>query len=996
MLDVLESVGEWRGFVSGLASLEIVTEPGVLRLRHELGETGGFVVAQGTLACQLSARYSLAFQLRYQGDPCTLEVKFVSPDGKDVWRATQALLGQDSRAVTLSGHEFEYAWGERGAGRPSAIGRLEFAIVASHRSVGRLEIELPQLVSLPAVDPLYVSGGRQSGDTVLPLDDGSAAGLDRIGWCPAAPGDWLQVDMGYDEVLSGVHLRFADSPHDADVTVECRASSEDEWSQATRLTNVTAHTLWIPVRPLTARWLRLLWSGGAPAPTVTGFTAVTLEQARTPNDFVSLVAHALPRGHRPATFLGEQVWWTCVSAPDAGRQALLSEHGAIEFGFASPTLEPSWSDSLAWHGWQDARSVCALENGLPLPTVNLHWPDRHLRVLPQWVSALQGVQVRYEWINDTASPLEFEFLLSLLPFQISPPSQQHGVVGGRAPVHSLHRDGAGMIVNGQYRLTLSTPPAACRIATGVQSDPRFSLQRGPEHVVDDDTGNASAVWVWTVFLAPGASWHVDVMVSELGHPSVSSLTWPGHAQYRAATGTSWRQALAAVNVELPASRQEMIECWRLCVAHILGNRQGAMINPGPRRYARSWIRDAATMGEALLKADRLAEVMAFVEAYAPLVGSDGYVPCCIDLDGTADPLVEHDSHGQWIALVAQVYRYTGDMAFLQRHADRTYRVADYIMALRRQRLGDAWCNGARQAACGLIPESVSHEGYLAQPVHSYWDDLWCLRGLLDAAWLASALGDAGRHGRYAAEASDFKAAIYRSIETVQRVRGIDYVPGSVEWADLDPSASACGPAQLGFLDVYPGDSMHRTMTLFMAHWRERVVNGRALTKYSAYDIRVVRALVNLDRREEAHELLEFLLADRRPLAWHQWPEISWPDPASAGHVGDLPHTWISAEYVLAIRSCLIEETEEGLILVRGVPLRWLEEGPVTVRSLPTRYGPVGYRLWIDEARLAFCWLTRPRDPVWVVLRLPHGDEQPAPHDHVQYFPLQGIGHKVIP
>ena len=41
---------------------------------------------------------------------------------------------------------------------------------------------------------------------------------------------------------------------------------------------------------------------------------------------------------------------------------------------------------------------------------------------------------------------------------------------------------------------------------------------------------------------------------------------------------------------------------------------------------------------------------------------------------------------------------------------------------------------------GLLPISVSHEGYLAQPVHSYWDDFWALRGLRDAAYLARACG----------------------------------------------------------------------------------------------------------------------------------------------------------------------------------------------------------------------------------------------------------------
>ena len=41
---------------------------------------------------------------------------------------------------------------------------------------------------------------------------------------------------------------------------------------------------------------------------------------------------------------------------------------------------------------------------------------------------------------------------------------------------------------------------------------------------------------------------------------------------------------------------------------------------------------------------------------------------------------------------------------------------------------------------GLLPPSISHEGYSARPAYSYWDDFWALTGLKDAAWLARQLG----------------------------------------------------------------------------------------------------------------------------------------------------------------------------------------------------------------------------------------------------------------
>ena len=71
----------------------------------------------------------------------------------------------------------------------------------------------------------------------------------------------------------------------------------------------------------------------------------------------------------------------------------------------------------------------------------------------------------------------------------------------------------------------------------------------------------------------------------------------------------------------------------------------------------------------------------------------------------------------------------------------------------------------KRACYGLLPESASHEGYLAHPVHSYWDDFWALRGLGDAADLAHALGDEAEATRIARRcATSSASACTRSID----------------------------------------------------------------------------------------------------------------------------------------------------------------------------------------------------------------------------------------
>ena len=65
-------------------------------------------------------------------------------------------------------------------------------------------------------------------------------------------------------------------------------------------------------------------------------------------------------------------------------------------------------------------------------------------------------------------------------------------------------------------------------------------------------------------------------------------------------------------------------------AHILVTRSGPALQPGPRRYTRSWIRDGAMMGAALLRMGHRDEVREFIRWYAPHQREDGFVPCCVD------------------------------------------------------------------------------------------------------------------------------------------------------------------------------------------------------------------------------------------------------------------------------------------------------------------------------------------------------------------------------
>jgi diadenosine tetraphosphatase ApaH/serine/threonine PP2A family protein phosphatase len=335
------------------------------------------------------------------------------------------------------------------------------------------------------------------------------------------------------------------------------------------------------------------------------------------------------------------------------------------------------------------------------------------------------------------------------------------------------------------------------------------------------------------------------------------------------------------------------------------------------------------MSAALLRMGHVEAVLAFIRWYAPYQRADGFVPCCVDRNGP-DWLVEHDSHGQLIAVMADCYRFTGDARFLE----------------------EAWpfivnavgCIGRLVEEDGVLPVSVSHEGYLAQPVHSYWDDFWALRGLRDAVELAHEIVDRDAAARWGGLAERFASALFGSIERTRAARKLDFIPGSVEWADFDPTSTANAIALLDVAEGLDPKAVQHTFDRYLSDWRRKRSGTLEWVNYTPYEIRIIGALVRLGRREAALELLRFFLSDRRPPAWNQWPEIAWRDRRAPAHVGDLPHTWVAAEYVLAVRSLFAYErtADRRLVLAAGLASEWTSGPGVQVQAMPTLYGALSF------------------------------------------------------
>ncbi len=344
------------------------------------------------------------------------------------------------------------------------------------------------------------------------------------------------------------------------------------------------------------------------------------------------------------------------------------------------------------------------------------------------------------------------------------------------------------------------------------------------------------------------------------------------------------------------------------LAFILINAEGPALRPGSRAYARSWIRDGAMMSAALLRVGESRVVRDYIEWFAKYQYADGKVPCCVDSRG-ADPVPENDSDGEFIFMVAEYYRFTHDDALLRAMRPHIEAAVKHIQAL-------------REPSSGLMPASISHEGYSAKPEHSYWDDFWTLQGLRDAG--------------AEAEAKQMERNITKSIESAMAAHHIDYIPGCVELGDFDATSTtiAVAPADAAL----PRDALLHT---FDRYWEN--VQHRTGENYPPYELRTVGTFVRLGDRRRAHALLDGFMRDRRPPAWNGWAEVVWRDPKTPKFIGDLPHAWVGSDFIRSFLDMFAYEKDGTLIIGAGLKPEWIAKG-VRVESLRTRFGTINYTI----------------------------------------------------
>ena len=618
--------------------------------------------------------------------------------------------------------------------------------------------------------------------------------------------------------------------------------------------------------------------------------------------------------------------------------------------------------------WADVTTTQSLSDGyLPVPSVTWQHPEwsMHVTAFARGTRDTAELVARYTVSNLTDRPQSLQLVLAARPFQVNPPTQFLNLTGGVSAIKSLDWDGTKLSINGQPKVVpLAAPDRFSASAFDSGSYPDKLLVPGEDTVnrVTDDTGFASAALVYQLELAPRESRTVGLVAPLAGEATRPDLEgrspedWLETQQRQ--VESDWRTKLNLVEFDVPAAGQHLVDTLRSSLAHILMTRDGPVLRPGTRSYGRSWIRDGAMISESLVRLGHANIAAEYLRWFTPHQFENGKVPCCVDFRG-ADPVPENDSNGQLIFLAAEVFRYTGDRALLETTWPHVEAAVRYMDSLRASERTPANLTAQRRMLFGLLPPSISHEGYASKPAYSYWDVFWGLLGYKNAVAIAETLGKSSAAREFAQAQDEFRRDFYASVRSAAEVHGISYVPGAADLGDFDATSTTIALAPAGEEHNVPDDLLRATFERYWRNFTDRRDGKVSWDAYTPYELRVAGSFVRLGWRERAYDLFDYFFKDQRPAAWNQWAEVVGREPRQPRFIGDMPHAWIASDYIRSVLDMFAYErqSDKSLVLAAGIPSR-LVHGTRLCGKEPA------HTLWLAQPVLEAARRGPRRQPRW--------------------------------
>lgn len=973
-LDDFENSNGWNEFKADGVTLNISSDAGLngnaIRFDYDFTKGTGYGGIQKFFPIDLPENFEFTFNVKAESPSNNFEIKFIDSTGNNVWWVNNRNYDfpKEWKKIRVKKRHINFAWGTASDQSLKRIDRIEFTIASYVGGKGSIWIDdlkfeplLPETNTYPNQ---LVTAKSQSFDLIPNnIVDGS---LESYWKSVGIISQSVTIDFKTRREFGGLKIDWLKNYQAKSFDISI---SEDgkSWEKVYSVSSNSSDLSFIKLSEVEARLLRinLKESNSEESFGIREIKFLDIKTSLTPNDFLLFTAKNSPKGNYPRYFLDEASFWTVLGVNNDVKEALINTDGMIEVDKSAFSIEPMLQFGNEFYNWGNVTSSQSLEeNYLPIPKVEWKCADLNFNVevfANGEANKNSTLFLKYTLTNNSSSVKDGKLFLMIRPFQVNPHYQWLNDPGGVGKINSLNEKDGKIYVNDDKVLI---PLEKYDSFGAITFDEGNIVELIKENKtlknksVLDNSKLASGILEYNFNLKPGEEKIIYLAIPFYGEESLKENPTAENVEKKLnETIKFWKEKVNHIKFNLPESADRIVNTYKSNLAYILINRDNVGIQPGSRSYERSWIRDGALTSSALLKAGIVKEVKDYIDWYTSHQYENGKVPCVVDKRGP-DPTPENDSHGEMIYLIREYFNFTKDTTFLRSKNENVKKAVEYVETLIAERSTDHFKNGndSVRAYYGLVTESISHEGYSAKPMHSYWDNFFTLKGLKDAVEIQKILGEKESYERIKKVRDTFKTNLYNSLKLAMKVRDIDYIPGCVELGDFDATSTTIALTPCNEFINLPKPEVYNTFDKYFKFFNDRRDGKIDWVNYTPYENRLIGSFILLDQPERAHLLIDYFLNDQVPQSWNAFAEVVWRDKKTAGFIGDIPHTWVGSDFLNAIRSMFIYENEydESLVLASALYQDWIDApSGMSIENLPTYYGEISYSIKKENENYTF-------------------------------------------
>jgi hypothetical protein len=976
-LDDFEGNNGWSVFKSDGVNLTISNDVGLkgnaIRFDYDFTKGTGYGGIQSALGgpIDLPENFEFTFYLKAESPSNNFEIKFLDSTGQNVWWVNNRNYDfpKDWKKIKIKKRHINFAWGPTSDQSLKRIDRIEFTVASFVGGKGTIWIddlkfeELPPEDNSPIIPVATASSEYDNNFAIKNITDNNP----ETEWkSNENKNQNIILDLTKRREFGGLVIDWNKEDYAKDFDVYLSADNKN-WEKVYSVKDAKGYKSYIRLVEEDASFIKieLLKSNHGNGYSIIEISVKNVDYSVDINRFFINIAKDNPRGYYPRYFNEEETYWNVIGVNNDIKEALINEDGMVEVDKKSFSIEPFLFIDDILVTWNDVEKEQSLEeNYLPIPSVTWNYNEFLLETKAfAWGNAnkYSVLYLKYTLTNNFTERKKGNLYLAIRPFQVNPYYQWLNISGGSSEITALKYGGAIVVNNDKKIIPITKENDFGAVSFDEGEITTFlSENKIPQSKsVTDESGLTSGCLSYSFDLDKYETKTIYIGVPFYDTQDLPILPLPQtdtseerFNKLLSATKTFWEEKLSHIKFNLPESADKIINTWKSNLAYILINRDKAGIQPGSRSYERSWIRDGSLTSSALLKSGIVEEVKEFIDWYSDHQYENGKVPCVVDSRGP-DPVPENDSHGQLIYMIKEYFNFTKDTTFLRLKNENVLNAVEYIQSLIAERSTDHFKDGndSVHAYYGLVPESISHEGYSAKPMHSYWDNFFSMKGLKDAAEIQMILGEKENYERIKTIRDTFRENLYNSLNLAMKTRKIDYIPGCVELGDFDATSTTIALTPCNELNNLPKPQVFNTFEKYYEFFKNRRDDKIEWVNYTPYENRLIGSFIYLDQPERAHELIKFFLNDQRPQGWNHWAEVVWKNERHPGFIGDMPHTWVGSDFINAIRSIFVYESATGgeydssLVLGAALYQDWIDSPDgMSVENLPTYYGELSYSI----------------------------------------------------